>query len=143
MPDRPQESIQLARQALDTARANHERGDDRAALNRLYYACFHAARGVLYEKGFDPDSHKGNRMLFGREVVLTGEARGADGELLGELQDLRQSADYGLMSVSANVSQLAERTDDFVADMADLIDEEIDEDTDTDTNPDDGEETDE
>ena len=137
MPDRPQESIELARQALDTARATHEQGDERAALNRLYYACFHAARGVLYAKGFDPKTHKGNRMLFGREVVQPGEASGADGELLSELQDLRETADYGLTPVSANVSSLTARTDDFVADMVDLIEAETGADTDTGEEPDD------
>ena len=66
-------------------------------------------------------------MLFGREVVKPGEARGADGELLSELNDLRNNADYGLMPVSANVSQLTVRTDEFVANMATLIEDEADE----------------
>lgn len=74
MSDRPQKSIQRAQQTLSTARRNHKEGDERAALNRLYYACFHAARGVLYDKGFDPKTHDGTLTLFGEKVVQTNEA---------------------------------------------------------------------
>jgi uncharacterized protein (UPF0332 family) len=129
MPDRPQQSIQRARQALDTARLTNEAGDERAALNRLYYACFHAARGVLYEKGFDPNTHGGALTLFGEQVVQTNEARKADGRLFRRLQDLRDQADYHLQPVSADIEQLAHDTEDFIDRMDKLLDE-SDEETD-------------
>lgn len=123
MPDRPQKSIQRARQALETARLTHDEGDDRAALNRLYYACFHASRGVLYEKGFDPKTHGGALTLFGEEVVRTNEARKADGRLFRRVQDLRDQADYHLQPVSADIEQLSSDTESFIDRMEKLLDE--------------------
>jgi uncharacterized protein (UPF0332 family) len=123
MSDRPQKSIQRARQALRTARRNHEEGNERAALNRLYYACFHAARGVLYDKGFDPKTHGGVLTLFGETVVQTNEAPKTDGRLFRKVQDLRDQADYQLQPVSADIEQLAHDTENFVGRMAELLDE--------------------
>lgn len=64
-------------------------------MNRLYYACFHAAQAVLYAKGFDPTSHRGVSTLFGKEVVLEEEVPRDDGRFLSELWDYREQADYG------------------------------------------------
>lgn len=123
MSDRPQKSIQRAQQTLSTARRNHEEGDERAALNRLYYACFHAARGVLYDKGFDPKTHGGTLTLFGEKVVQTNEAPKADGRLFRKVQDLRDQADYHLQPVSANIDQLMHDTENFVDRMTELLTE--------------------
>lgn len=130
MPDRPNESIQLASQSLETARANHARGDVRATLNRFYYACFHAAQGVVYDRGFEPKTHKGVRMLFGREVVQPIDATDRGAELLSDLQDLREHADCDLTSVSGDINRLDRRIDGFIDAMADLIDDGSEEDAD-------------
>ncbi|MCH7659651.1 MAG: hypothetical protein IH933_03410 [Euryarchaeota archaeon] len=31
---------------------------EKLIVNRLYYACFHAARAALHTRGFDPNTHK-------------------------------------------------------------------------------------
>lgn len=40
-------------------------------LDRLYYACFHAARAILYTRGFEPHSHDGLRRSSGNISYAT------------------------------------------------------------------------
>lgn len=96
---------------------------DKAVVNRLYYACFHAAQAVLYAKGFEPRTHQGVAMLFGQEVVLQGEASEDDGRFLNELRDYREQADYDHDPIEADVDALSERAEEFVASMEDLVGE--------------------
>lgn len=114
------EELREARDALSDAGVLRDGGTDKAVVNRLYYACFHAAQAVLYAKGFEPGSHRGVVSLFGQEVVLNGEASKNDGRFLNELRDLREQADYDHEPVEADVDELFERTEEFVADMESL-----------------------
>ena len=41
----------------------------RSAESRLYYSVFHAARALLYSKGFSPKTHNGTISLFGKEIL--------------------------------------------------------------------------
>ena len=84
MPESPAEKqLQQARQALEDAIGAREVGlSDTVVINRLYYACFHAAQAVLYDRGFEPDSHGGVLSLFGSEVVVEGDATRDQGRFL-------------------------------------------------------------
>lgn len=44
-----------------------------AAITRLYYACFHAASGLLITSGFVVFTHSGVRTLLGKEFIQTGK----------------------------------------------------------------------
>ena len=110
-----------ARDALSDAAVLRDGGTDKAVVNRLYYACSHAAQAVLYAKGFEPESHRGVISLFGQEGVLSGEASEADGRFLNELRDLREQADYDHDPIETDVDELFERTEEFVADMNALV----------------------
>lgn len=124
MPNRPQESIQRARQALTTARVDLKTADDpRAALNRLYYACFHAARAVLYDRGYDTSKHRGVLSLVDRELVHEGTLPREQSQTLRDVFVARQDADYGFGPVSADVESLMAQAEEFVEAMADLLDE--------------------
>ncbi len=64
-----EDQLLQARQALDDANgARNAELSDAVVINRLYYACFHAAQAVLYDRGYDPGSHGGVLSLFGSEV---------------------------------------------------------------------------
>jgi uncharacterized protein (UPF0332 family) len=89
----------------------------------LYYACFHAAQAVLYDRRFVPTTHDAVSRLFGREVVIEGDATKADGKFLSDIYDKRQQADYEQASTTVNVDALNARTEKFVNDMA-AVDEE-------------------
>ena len=73
MPEYVEEEFRKARRALaDADRLRDAGGSAEAIVNRLYYACFHGAQAVLYDRGYDPTSHGAVMRLFGRESPKTG-----------------------------------------------------------------------
>lgn len=118
----PAAELELAYEALFDANEMRQHTSDRTIVNRLYYACFHAAQAVLYEEGFDPQTHDAVKRLFGREIVVGGKATGTDGSFLSDMYDLRTDADYKQKSLAVNVNSLYSRTEQFVEDMAELLD---------------------
>lgn len=126
--------LERARDALHDAQVLADgEGTDAGVINRLYYATFHAAQAVLYDRGENPSSHGHVRQGFGQHVVLQGDATRAEGRLLGTLYDYRQAADYGAGSSPGDVGALVEDVEEFVSPMESSIDT----DTSTDT-PSDG-----
>ena len=102
-----QTEIAAAREALDDLRGARVTALSTTLLiNRAYFACFHAARAVLYERGHEPGTHAGVVSQFGQQVVLAGDVPRVDGRLLNELSTLRNEADYGYSDVDTNVEQL-------------------------------------
>ena len=74
MDEGPAAEIETARTALADARLLLDHGGStEGVVNRLYYACFHAARAALYSRGEQPRSHGGVRTQFGQVVVLAGD----------------------------------------------------------------------
>lgn len=117
----PQDEMRLAREILADARSMRGGVTDRSVANRLYYACFHAARAVLLSRGIDTKSHSGLIQQFGRVVVGSGDVSGADGSFLNDMYDYRQSADYKVETFTVNIDHLLERTEEFVTTMETLI----------------------
>lgn len=116
-----EDQLRQARQALaDADGARDAQLSDALVINRLYYACFHAAQAVLYHRGHDPTSHGGVLSLFGSEVVVAGDASRADGRFLNDLSELRKQADYGYGELDENVDALLARTQQFVSKMESL-----------------------
>lgn len=62
--------------------------------NRLYYAVFHAINAMLLIDGIQTGTHKGTSIQFGKSYVLTGIFSRHDGVLYGQLQTMREKADY-------------------------------------------------
>lgn len=117
------EELSKARRALcDAEQLASGEGSDEGAVNRLYYAAFHAAQGALYHRNVEPSSHGAVRSLFGEVLVLDGPASRGQGRLLTTLADLRQQADYGYERIDADVESLLDETRAFVEAMAELVD---------------------
>lgn len=111
-----------AASALSDARKLREAGGtDGAVINRLYYACFHAAQALLHTRGHDPTTRGGVLMLFGQEIVATGEATRDDGRFFNEMQSYGLAADYEDGQIDVDVSKRLERTETFVHPKADRI----------------------
>lgn len=123
MSDYATEELREATDALSDANILRGGGSDEAIVNRLYYACFHAAQAVLFAKGFEASSHRGVIAIFGREVVQPGEASKDDGRFLNEMRDLREQADYGYDPIHVNADRLFARTEAFVDRMEALVDD--------------------
>lgn len=122
MPEYATEELQKARDAMSDAAVLRDGGaTDEAIVNRLYYACFHAATAALYAVGEEPTSHRGTLALFGSELVIDGLATREDGRFLNRMRDYREQADYGYEPIDANTGTLFVRTDDFVDAMARIV----------------------
>lgn len=58
LPSDAERELKQAREGLADARLLIDQGGSvNGTANRLYYACFHAARAVLYDRGEYPRSH--------------------------------------------------------------------------------------
>ena len=116
------EQLTQARQALSDAKGAREAElSDTVVVNRLYYASFHAAQAVLYDRGLEPKSHGGVLSLFGSEVVLAGDASRQQGRFLNDLSALRKQADYGLQPIDEDIEELINNADSFVETMGRLV----------------------
>ena len=91
--------LQKANQALDDASYLLE--DDRveAAMNRAYYAAFHAARAALLTEGEEPTSHAGILSRFSYHFIRTGRISEEVGQVLARAETDRNRADYDAFSV--------------------------------------------
>lgn len=116
------DQLQQAEQALGDADGAREAGlSDAVVVNRCYYACFHAAQAVLYDRGKAPTSRGGVLSLFGSEVVTTGDATREQGRFLNRLSELRKQADYGYGRIDEDIDELVATTQTFVEDMDSLV----------------------
>lgn len=117
-----------AEQALTDARVAHEAGVPKATvINRLYYACFHAAQAVLYSRGFDPTSHGAVGTLLGRELVQRGTVDRKHGRFLSDMETYRRRVDYGSSAVERETEELLDGTGSFVDAMRAVLDDSLDE----------------
>jgi uncharacterized protein (UPF0332 family) len=86
--------MEKSRRAFATAHVDAEAGDFDAALNRLYYAAFHAATAVCLTEGLEPRTHRGARHLLNLHFVVPGRLDDRVSRALAALEDDRNLADY-------------------------------------------------
>lgn len=111
-----------AEQMLDDATKADEVGISKATIvNRLYYACFHAAQAALYARGFDPQSHGGVQTLLGRELITTGELADEYGRFFNDMETYRRRVDYGSGGVERDTEDLIDGTTAFLEEMREIV----------------------
>lgn len=71
-----------------------EQGLFRDAINRFYYACFHAASAALLSRDSEPKTHSGTRAELHRLLVMTGHLDRGALKTLASLQKEREDCDY-------------------------------------------------
>lgn len=64
------------------------------AINRFYYAAFHAMRAILATKELDSAKHSGVIALFNQNFVKTGKISRNASKTVSSLFKLRQDSDY-------------------------------------------------
>ena len=75
----------------------------RSAVDRAYYAMFHAAHAALAFAGVsEPRTHRGLRTVLGKQLILTGTIERQYGRNLAYAQQVREQMTY---DVSASPSQ--------------------------------------
>ncbi len=104
MTDEQQALFDKARRALETARLTLDHGDADAAINRAYYAAFHAATAALLAVGETPKTHSGTHHRFHLHYVESGRLSSSIGKTLSYASDARQRADYEAFTVFDEVA---------------------------------------
>jgi uncharacterized protein (UPF0332 family) len=119
--------LELSRQMLADAEKAHEVGISKATIvNRLYYACFHAAQAALYSRGFNPQSHGSVQTLLGRELIKSGPVKRDFGRFFNDMETYRRRVDYGSGSVEPESNDLIAETRKFRDAMRSAIEESTD-----------------
>ena len=108
--------LEQAHEALRDSHTLRAAGSLRGALNRVYYAAFHAARALLATKGLDASKHSGVIALFRQHFVKTGLFDEAIAKILPWSFEERMDADYeDFVEVdAAMVDDVAEHVRQFV-----------------------------
>ncbi len=86
--------IGKAEECLHSADALIEIEDYLAALNRSYYAIFHAVRAVFALDGVDRKKHSGVISCFQQNYVKTGEFDKKYSAIVQDAFEIRQESDY-------------------------------------------------
>lgn len=87
--------IKTAQDTFDAAKVLAENGFWNSAVNRLYYSVFYAVNALLVQNEIFSSSHSGLRSQFSLHYIKTGRLDRKYGNLLSQLYDWRQKADYG------------------------------------------------
>ena len=86
--------IQTAVETLDTAKLCIDNKHFKDAVNRSYYAAFHAVRAVLAMEKVDFKRHKDVITYFNKNYVATETFDKTVGRMLAQLQLKREKSDY-------------------------------------------------
>jgi len=94
-------SVDLCRWRLEKAERTFKEGEQlldagsyNGAINRFYYAAFHAVRALLALRKLDSAKHSGVIAFFNREYVKTGVISKAASKTLTAIFNMRSEADY-------------------------------------------------
>lgn len=86
--------LKQAQEDLETAKLNYENGMYKAAVNRTYYAIFHAIRAVNILDGFDASKHSSVIAHFNQFYVHTGEFERNTYKIIDSAYRIREKCDY-------------------------------------------------
>ena len=109
--------LSQAKQCLVSAEALLQINDERGAVNRAYYAVFHAIRSVLILEGKDFAKHSGVISYFRKEYIKTGVFSAVISDTITDLFNSRSSSDYDdhFDFSKEEVVELLKESADFVA----------------------------
>jgi uncharacterized protein (UPF0332 family) len=114
--DRATESIEEAKIMAANSRWN-------TVANRLYYACFYAVIGLLFENDFSTKSHDGVRILLNKEFVKTGKLPIKYSSFYGDLFNKRQESDYKDFKIftQEEIEPLIAEAEEFINAIKELL----------------------
>lgn len=111
-----------ARKGIAEIPALQELGYYDTALNRLYYALYHAASALLINDGIAVKTHLGINVQLGQVYVAEGKLTPNEGHFYARVQNLRERGDYNC-SYNANaelIEELLPRTECLIEKMLSL-----------------------
>lgn len=86
--------MERAKEDLNTAKINLETGMYKAAINRSYYAIFHAIRAVNVLDEFDASKHSSVIAHFNQYHVHTGDFKRDSYKIIDSAYRIREKCDY-------------------------------------------------
>ena len=86
--------LNRAKEDLEAARGNHQLGFYKVAINRSYYAIFHAIRAVNIWDGFDASKHSSVIAHFNQFYVHEGKFDRDTYKLIDSAYRIREKCDY-------------------------------------------------
>jgi uncharacterized protein len=114
--------MQMADEALASARADVDAQRYRSAINRAYYAAFYAVSAVLLSQGRHFVKHAGVQTAIHRDLVHTGLLAVEHGKAYDELFEIRLIADYTVTGIDADqATRSLRQAEALVAEMRRLL----------------------
>jgi uncharacterized protein (UPF0332 family) len=116
--------IELSRESIETARDNVKQEHWRGAYNRLYYACFYAAKALLEAHGHTAETHSGVKTLLSKHFIRTGTIDPELGAYYIDVMEARLESDYDA-SFDPDPDQLQvwlPKAEEFIDRVTDLLD---------------------
>jgi uncharacterized protein (UPF0332 family) len=104
--------IEGAKSDLETARKSFSDGIFKWATIQGYYSIFHAARALLYSKGFREKSHYA--LLIAVQELFSDELERSLIQGFEDAMNLRQTADYGLTFSEEGAIDVVETAEKFL-----------------------------
>jgi uncharacterized protein len=90
---------------LATARDNVAHGHWRGAVNRAYYAVFHAASAALLQLDIERARHAGVQAAFSTFLVRPGLIEPEFGQLYSRIRQAREMQDYDVTAVALTLAE--------------------------------------
>ena len=124
--------LSTAKSDLNAAKVLYSAKEFRGAVNRSYYAIFHALRAVLAMDDFDSSKHSGIIAYFNQHYVKTEVFEKSVSKLVSAAFRLREKADYQdfyIVSVQetegqiAAAEQLIEMIEQYLAERWECVEE--------------------
>jgi uncharacterized protein (UPF0332 family) len=104
--------IEGAKSDLETAKKSLQDGNFKWAIIQGYYSIFHAARALVYSRGFREKSHYA--VLVAIQELFTDELEISLVQGFEDAMNLRQTADYGLTFSEAGALDVIKTAGFFV-----------------------------
>jgi len=111
--------IEGAKSDLETARKSLQDGNFKWAIIQGYYSIFHAARALLYSKGFREKSHYA--LLVAIQELCRDELESFLIQGFGDAMNLRQTADYGLTFSKEGAINVIEMAENFLLKTKEIL----------------------
>jgi uncharacterized protein (UPF0332 family) len=106
--------LEGAKYDLERACKSFKDGDYKWATVQAYYSMFHAARALLYSRGFREKSHRALLIALIELFVKSQQLDRGYVEDLRNAMDLREEADYGMVFSEEGAREVANKTRIFI-----------------------------
>ena len=124
---RIREELEVAKKRLAAAKLLFENGMLEDAVNRAYYAFFHAAKATLNVLGYDARTHSGLISEFGLRIIRTNLLDKKFGQYLRRAFEMRESSNYeiGIIFAEEEVQTLIRNAEEFLGKAQEFVEKRI------------------